>query len=399
MQRLARHPAFRLLAAGYITSVFGDRALFVVLGIWTLDLTGSSAAGGLAFAFLGLAGLLAPLAGLIADRYPRRTVLIANDLATGAVVLALLAVNDRSDVWIVYGVALLYGFSNQVGAAARGGLVAGLVPEDLLAPANGVIESARSGVRIVAPAVGAALYVAVGGPAVVVLDTCTFLLSAACLAGLRVPDIATRGGRVTFAELGAGFRHLFGTPSLRRLQLAIVLGAAGVGSAEVIPFSVVHDGLGDSSALLGVLSAGHGAGAIAGGIGAGILAGRLGEERVQALALLIGAVGMAVFAIPNAAAALLASVMFGICLASVMVAYFTMVAKRTPDALRGRALAAAETIASTPYLSGIAVAAFAVSQVDYRLVTLVGALALSLSALLTYRAERSAALTPAVQPA
>src|SRR5262249_36055790 len=160
---------------GYITSVFGDRALFVVLGIWTLDLTGSSAAGGLAFAFLGLAGLLAPLAGLIADRYPRRAVLIANDLATGLVVLALLAVHDAGDVWIVYAVALLYGFSNQVGAAARGGLVAGLVPDDLLAPANGVIESARSGVRIIAPAAGAALYVAVGGPAVAVLDTATFL--------------------------------------------------------------------------------------------------------------------------------------------------------------------------------------------------------------------------------
>ena len=398
MQRLARHPAFRLLAAGYIASVFGDRALFVVLGIWTLDLTGSSAAGGLAFACLGLAGLLAPLAGLIADRYPRRAVLIANDLATGAVVLALLAVHDRSDVWIVYVVALLYGFSNQVGAAARGGLVAGLVPDDLLARANGVIESARSGVRIVAPAVGAALYVAVGGPAVAILDTLTFLVSAGCLLGLRAPDIAVRGGRVTFAELGAGFRHLCGTPSLRRLQLAILLGAAGVGSAEVIPFAVVHDGLGDSSALLGVLSAGHGAGAIAGGIGAGILAGRLGEERVLALALLIGALGMALFAIPSAATAFAASVLFGICLASVMVAYFTLVARRTPDAVRGRALAAAETISSTPYLAGIALAAVAVSAVDYRLVTLVGALALGASAVLTHRAER-AGFVPAVQPA
>jgi MFS family permease len=397
MQRLARHPAFRLLAAGYITSVFGDRALFVVLGIWTLDLTGSSAAGGLAFAFLGLAGLLAPLAGLIADRYPRRAVLIANDLATGAVVLALLAVHDRGDVWIVYVVALLYGFSNTVGAAARGGLVAGLVPEDLLAPANGVIESARSGVRIIAPAVGAALYVAIGGPAVVVLDTATFVISAACLAGLRAPDIAVRGGRVTFGELGAGFRHLLGTPSLRMLQLSVLLGAAGVGAAEVIPFAVVHDGLGDSSALLGVLSAGHGAGAIAGGIGAGVLAGRVGEERVLSLALLTGAAGMALFAISTAVTALLASVLFGICLAAVMVSYFTLVARRTPDALRGRALAAADTICSTPYLSGIALAAFAVSAVDYRLVTLAGALALALSAQLTRRSHPTP--VPAPQPA
>src|SRR6185437_3267780 len=98
-----------------------------------------------------------------------------------------------------------------------------------------------------------------------------------------------------------------------------------------------------------------------------------GEERVQALALLVGALGMALFAVPTAATAFAASVLFGVCLASVMVAYFTMVARRTPDAVRGRALAAAETITSTPYLSGIAVAAFAVSQVDYRLVTLAGA--------------------------
>ena len=51
MKRLARNRDFRLLFAGHVTSLFGDRALFVVLGIWALELTGSTGAGGIAFGF------------------------------------------------------------------------------------------------------------------------------------------------------------------------------------------------------------------------------------------------------------------------------------------------------------------------------------------------------------
>jgi hypothetical protein len=45
MKRLTRHRDFRLLFAGHVTSLFGDRALFVVLGIWALEPTGSTGAG------------------------------------------------------------------------------------------------------------------------------------------------------------------------------------------------------------------------------------------------------------------------------------------------------------------------------------------------------------------
>ena len=86
--------------------------------------------------------------------------------------------------------------------------MAGLVADDLLPAANGLLESARSGIRIVAPVAGAALYLAGGGAVVALLDAATFLASAACLAGLAVPDIAARGGRLHLAELAAGIRHL-----------------------------------------------------------------------------------------------------------------------------------------------------------------------------------------------
>src|SRR6476620_9161861 len=174
MQQLARHRDFRLLFACHVTSLFGDRALFVVLGIWALELTGSTGAGGIAFGCLAVAGFLAPVAGVIADRFPRRHVLI---------------VNDSGDVWIIYAVALIYGFSQQVGAAARSGLVAGMLPDELLAQANGVLESARSGIRIAAPVAGAGLYVLSGGGLVAIVASATFVVSAAALTLVRAPDL------------------------------------------------------------------------------------------------------------------------------------------------------------------------------------------------------------------
>ena len=286
MKRLARHRDFRLLFAGHVTSLFGDRALFVVLGIWALELTGSTGAGGIAFGFLALAGFLAPLAASSPIASRAATCSSATTSSPRPMVLALLFVNDSGDVWIIYAVALAYGFSQQVGAAARSGLVAGMLPDDLLPQANGVLESARSGIRIIAPVAGAGLYVLSGGGLVAIVDAATFLLSARALTLVRAPDIArAKRGRVRTSELVAGFRHFFATPVLRAILPAVVFGAGGVGLAEVIPFAVVHDGLHRRGAFLGVLGAFHGAGAIAGGLGAGKFIDRVGEVRALALAL------------------------------------------------------------------------------------------------------------------
>jgi MFS family permease len=396
MRELARHRDFRLLFSGHVTSLFGDRALFVVLGIWALELTGSTGAGGIAFGFLAAAGFLAPVAGVLADRFPRRHVLIGNDLATAVVVLALLLVHDRGDVWIIYAVALLYGFSQQVGAAARSGLVAGMLPDELLPQANGVLESARSGIRIAAPVAGAGLYVLSGGGLVAIIDAATFVASAAALAFVRAADIARAPrGRVRAGELVAGFRHFLATPVLRAILPAVVFGASGVGLAEVIPFAVVHDGLHRSGAFLGVLGAFHGAGAIAGGLGAGKAIGRVGEIRTLALGLALGAGGMACYALATVASALLAALLFGCCLASVIVSWTTLIQRRTPRELLGRAAAAGETIASAPYVVAIGFGSALVTLVDYRLLTLAAAAGFALSSGYLVRAPALRGAAPA----
>src|SRR6186713_1913290 len=87
MRDLLRNRDFRLLFAGQTLSMFGDMAMLIVLAMWAKDLTGSNGIAGSVFAALAVPSLLAPLAGVVIDRFRRRTVMIVTDIATAAVVL------------------------------------------------------------------------------------------------------------------------------------------------------------------------------------------------------------------------------------------------------------------------------------------------------------------------
>ena len=63
MRRLLSHRDARLLLAGQTLSVFGDRAMFLALGVWVKTLTGSSAEAGLVFFAYSVPGLVSPLFG------------------------------------------------------------------------------------------------------------------------------------------------------------------------------------------------------------------------------------------------------------------------------------------------------------------------------------------------
>ena len=155
MRQLLRHRDARVFLAGWAVSTFGDSAMFLVLGIWAKDLTGSSSAAGLVFFVLVAPSLLAPLAGLVVDRVPRRPLLIAESLVMAAAVLLLLVVHDRGDLWLIYVVAGIYGFGGIVSYSARSAFMTVMLPRELLADANAILQSVREGLRLISPLVGA----------------------------------------------------------------------------------------------------------------------------------------------------------------------------------------------------------------------------------------------------
>src|SRR3954465_6077801 len=118
MRALLRRRDARLFLLGQTVSLFGDRALYLALGIWVKQLTGSNAAAGLVFFVLAAPSLIAPLAGLGVDRARRRPLMIATNLVVGSCVLLLLLVHGRDQLWLVYAVAAIYGLSSLVFGSA-----------------------------------------------------------------------------------------------------------------------------------------------------------------------------------------------------------------------------------------------------------------------------------------
>src|SRR5439155_18938043 len=278
MRRLLGLRNVLVFIAGWTLSVFGDWAMFIVLGLWTKDLTGSNSTAGLVFFALGVPSLLAPFAGLLVDRLPRRPLLIGIYAAEAIVILSLLFVHDRGDVWIIYAVTVFYGAAGTFGASARSALMTVMVPRELLAESNGVLQTLREGLRLIAPLVGALIYASGGGGAVAILDSASFVAVVIALAVIRLEE--PRFERVEHhfvTELLAGARHVFATLPLRQVVLTTGVCLLVVGFAETLIFAVLDQGLGRPASFFGVLSSLQGVGAIAGWLTAARTMRRVGD--------------------------------------------------------------------------------------------------------------------------
>src|SRR5919109_578455 len=154
MRALVARRDVRLLLAGQTLSMFGDWAMIIVLGIWAKVLTGSSSAAGLVFFVFALAGLVAPVGGLVVDRLPKRPLMVATHLALAATMCLLLLVHDRGDLWLLYAVTALYGLGGDLFAAARSAMLKAMLPDEVLGEASGALQSVREGLRLVAPLAG-----------------------------------------------------------------------------------------------------------------------------------------------------------------------------------------------------------------------------------------------------
>jgi hypothetical protein len=145
--------------------------------------------------------------------------MIWTDAAAAVVVLSLLAVHGREDLWIIYAVAFLLGTCLVIYQAARSGMLVGMLPEDQLGNANGFLQSTEQASRLVAPLAGAALYAASGGATVAILEAATFVVSAAFLLSIHPRDLDRVAGGRFWPELRTGLRHILGTRELRRLTI------------------------------------------------------------------------------------------------------------------------------------------------------------------------------------
>jgi MFS family permease len=373
MRELFRHRDMRLLFAGEACSLFGDRAMFLAFGVWVKTITGSNAAAGLVFFAFALPSLFSPFGGMLVDRLPRRQLMIAVDLCIAATVLSLLLVHGRGQLWLIYAVAVLYGACGSLFGAARSALLTEMLPSDLLPDANGLLQTASQGMRLVGPLAGAGLFAAFGGGTVAAIDAGTFGVSALCLALLRArpQPAASRPREQRFRdELAAGARHIMRTLPLRQIVLALAATMFVVGFLETLLFAITDQGLHSPPSFIGVLIAVQGVGALAGGITAARLVRRIGDGRTVGAGIALLGVYCALAIVPSLPVVLCGVVLVGVSISWAVVGYSTAVQQRTPDHLQGRAYSASDTLLGTPQTISIALGAGLIAVVDYRLLLL-----------------------------
>jgi MFS family permease len=367
MRRLLGIRNLRIFVGGWTASVFGDWAMFIVLGVWTKDLTGSNSAAGLVFFALALPSLFSPFAGLLVDRLPRRPVLMWTYAAEAVVVLSLLFVHDRGDIWIIYAVTVFYGASGTLAASARSALLTVMVPQELLGESNGVLQTLREGLRLIAPLVGALIYASIGGGAVAILDSASFVAVVIALALIRLDEPRFEREEHFVTELLAGVRHVFATLPLRQIVLATGVCLLVVGFSETLIFAVLDQGLHRPASFFGVLSSLQGVGAIAGGVTAARVMRRIGDVKLVGLGMGLFAVGELSFVSHSLPLVLAGIACAGAGIAWLIVGYITAIQMRTPLRLQGRVLSASDTLVNTPQTISIALGALLTSLIDYRI--------------------------------
>jgi MFS family permease len=397
VRRLLAHRDVRIYLAGQVFSLFGDSSLWLAMGIWVKTLTGSNAQAGLVFFFFTAPSLLAPAAGLLADRVRRRPLLIATNALTAVAVLALLAVSGRDQVWVVDAVMFGYGLSAIVLGPAQSALLTVMVPADLLPDANGALRTAQESLRLIGPLVGAGLFVAVGAHVIAIIDAATFAFPVISLLLLRVREPAPHPAVGRWgAQLSAGALHIWRTVELRTVIVAGAVTTTVFGFTETISYAIAGNRLHRPAAFVGILAAVQGAGAVIGGLTAAPLVRRLGEGRLIGLAMLVAAAGAALEIPPLLPVVLVGDVVFGAAIPWLVVGLISLTQRVTPTDLQGRVYAAVEFLITTPQTISIALGAALITMAGYQtlLVAMAVIIALAAAYLLT-RPEQRRARSPA----
>ncbi|HEV8154035.1 MAG TPA: MFS transporter [Gaiellales bacterium] len=339
----------RRLQLALAGSVIGDWAFSIALAVYAYNIGGAETVGLLALARWTVAALAAPFLSLLADRYRRRSVMLASDsirlLATAG---AAVAVGTSAPSGFVYAAALIVTAVSTAFQPAQTALLPSLTssPEQLTA-ANVVTSTIESVGTFLGPALGGLMLVWAGTGWVMAIDSLTFAWSLAMLSGIP------RGERPIKQEQSAGFlaevaEGFAAVGSNARMRLIMGLFGAqtfvcGTINVLIVVMALQLLGMGESG--VGLLNAAIGVGGLAGAVVAAALVGRGRQSLNFAGGLVAWGVPIALIAVfTNSGFALAMLVVVGVGNVLVDVAGMTLLQRVAPDDVLGRVFGVLETV-------------------------------------------------------
>ena len=386
-----RHPNYRLWFAGQLVSLFGTWMQITAQGFLVYELTGSPAYLGYVGFAAGMPSWLFTLyGGVVADRIPRRRLLIITQSAMMALAftLAYLTFSGQVQPWHIIVLAFLLGVANAFDAPARQAFTIELVGRQDLTNAIALNATMFNTAMIVGPALGGIIYGLAGAGWCFVINGISFVAVIIALALMKLNKahtVETNGSAA--GGLREGLRYVSRTATVRGLIASLgAFAFFGIGIVTLIPAWSV-DVLGGSAATNGLLLSARGIGSLI----AGLMIAALGRYHIKGRLLTLGSFAMAIALLVFAAARLLPFSLVAIAVVGwgfmlIINTINALVQSQVPDALRGRVMGIYTLVFFGMTPIGSLVAGVAAARVgEPATVALAALLLLGVAALLWFR--------------
>ncbi|MFC5153738.1 MFS transporter [Streptomyces amakusaensis] len=332
---------YRLFATGQVVSNTGTWMQRIAQDWLVLTLTGSASAVGITIALQFLPMLLFGLyGGVLADRLPKRPLLLATQsaMALTGIALAVLTLTGEVQVWHVYLTAFLLGLVTVVDNPARQTFVAEMVGPDQLGNAVSLNSANFQSARLIGPAVAGVLITAVGSGYAFLFNGLSFLAPIASLLLMRTAELhkverAPRGK----GQLREGLSYVSSRPEL--IWPIVLIGFVGTFGFNfpIWLTAFVHDVYDSGASTYGLLNTLMAVGSLAGAL----LAARRATSRLRILvgaAVLFGALEIVAALAPEFWIFALLMVLVGMFGLTVNVTANSSIQMATDPAVRGRVM-------------------------------------------------------------
>ena len=340
-----RSSEFRLLWAGLSASFLANALSAVALAWLALQVTGSPLAlGGILTAMAVPRGVLGLLGGTVSDRLgPRRVGLVTSLVRGGAMgVLAVLVLLRMVNLAELYGLAVAVGACDAFFNPSRSSLIPHTVPSEQLEAATSLEGATQSLTSFLGPAVAGVVVARFGTGYAIGADALLYGVVAWTTWAMRTGTAPLPGqdgsesSSGLWADLLAGVRYVLRDPGVRMLMLvAAAVAFCFEGPIEVGLASLARTRLGGPTGL-GLMLAGFGAGLLGGTLLAGAIPGKRVGPRVIGTLLVLGLVMPLLGVVPNLAAAVAVTLVFGLAGGQVNVTAMSWLMRRTDPAMLGR---------------------------------------------------------------
>ncbi len=348
-----RYRDFRLLWIGLLISNLGTWMQFTAMGFFVARMAGSPHRAALDLGILGAARavpvlLLSPLAGVVADRLPRRRVLFVTNttMAFAALMLALLATAHRLDLFSLVVLSALNSAANGFDSPTRQSWVPFLVDRQYLGNAVGLNSVAFNAPAVLGPALAGLLIVWIGVEGAFYFNAAATLAVVVAVMMMRPSLPSSTRYESTLYAMRHGVVFLMRHPALRWIMLSqFVTAILTRPYSQLVPALAVNDlhagarGLGWAVSAIGI-------GGFGGALVTAYFAQRERRSRLWLQSALLMSVGVFALAfVPSLAWALPVLFVVGVGTLASLGATNTLIQVLSPDEVRGRALAVYTMIA------------------------------------------------------